>query len=222
MLGSFYSVLSSLTILISLRLATFARHLPEPIGEQTGYPIMVKYRPSVDPMLAEKLAKVAHKATQDGARSGTERRAPSASASCLWTEGETDWLDPSDPLAIPMPSPQSDLGESGSGTQAGEMTLLQIMVTIKSCHAALSTQIETIRVDFALLKDNVHKVRQRFTQTEQRISAAYPMVFCTRPSCESYIKARHNSSCHPRKQITDWSPRDLDNTFALTPDKYVP
>lgn len=45
------------------------------------------------------------------------------------------------------------------------------MNSIKSCHAALSTQIETTWVDFALLKDNVQKVRQRVLQTEQRISA---------------------------------------------------
>lgn len=45
------------------------------------------------------------------------------------------------------------------------------MATIKSCHASLSTKIETIRVDFALLKDDVHKIRNRVTTTEHRISA---------------------------------------------------
>lgn len=35
---------------------------------------------------------------------------------------------------------------------------------------ALSTQIETIRVFFAILKDDVHKIRHRVTSAEQRIS----------------------------------------------------
>lgn len=46
----------------------------------------------------------------------------------------------------------------------------RIIDTIKSCHAALSTQIETIRVDFAILKDDVHKIRYRVTNAEQRIN----------------------------------------------------
>lgn len=132
---------------------------------------MVKYGPSVDPTPAEKLAKYAHEDSQDGARTGRARPPPAAPPNSEWTEGDRDWLDPTDPLAHPLPSPGSEPEESGSGTQGGEPTLLQIMDTIKSCHAALSTQIETIRVDFALLKDDVQKVRQRVTQTEHRISA---------------------------------------------------
>lgn len=131
---------------------------------------MVKYGPSMDPTPAEKLAKYAHGDSQDGARQRGKRPVNADPPDHEWTEGDGDWLDPTDPLAHSLPSLHSDSEESGSGTQGGEPTLLQIMDTIKSCHAALSTQIETIRVDFALLKDDVRKVKQRVTQTEQRIS----------------------------------------------------
>ena len=63
----------------------------------------------------------------------------------------------------------SSPGWGGGGSQTGQPTLMQIMDTIKSCHAALSSQVDAIRVDFAILKDDVQKVRQRVTQAEQRI-----------------------------------------------------
>lgn len=68
-------------------------------------------------------------------------------------------MDAMDPSAIPVPP--SDEEATGSGSHVVEPSLSQIMATIKSCHASLSTQIETIRVDFALLKDDVHKIRNR-------------------------------------------------------------
>lgn len=132
---------------------------------------MVKYSPSADPTPVEKLAKFAHEDSQDCAWQRRRRPATTDPSDHEWTEGDRDWLDPTDPLARPLPSSPSDSEESGSGTQRGEPTLLQIMDTIKSCHAALSTQIETIWVDFALLKDDVQRVKQRVTQMEQRISA---------------------------------------------------
>lgn len=141
------------------------------LGEHTGHRTMVKYGPSVDPTPAERLAKFAHEAIQDDARSETERHESPAPAGRLWTEGDTDWLDPYDQLVNPLPSFSSDPGENGSSAQVREPTLLQIMETIKSCHASLYTQIETIRVDFTLLKHNVHKVRLRVTQPEQLIRA---------------------------------------------------
>lgn len=79
-------------------------------------------------------------------------------------------MDPSDSLAIPLPSPSPEPGEGGSGAQVRDPTLTQIMDNIKSYHASLSAQIETIRVDFALLKDDVHKIRHGVTNAEQRIS----------------------------------------------------
>lgn len=78
-------------------------------------------------------------------------------------------MDATDPLAIPVPS--SDGEASGSGSQVGEPSLSQNMETIKSWHACLYIQIDSIRVDFALLKDDVHKVRKWVTTAEQRISA---------------------------------------------------
>lgn len=130
---------------------------------------MVKYGPSLDLSPAERLVHFAHEAGQDGARHLKERQRAAAAADQPWAEGEVDWMDATDPLAIPIPP--SDEEASGSGSQVGEPSLSQIMVTIKSCHASLSTQLETIRVYFALLKDHVRKVRDRVTTAEQRISA---------------------------------------------------
>lgn len=76
-------------------------------------------------------------------------------------------MDATDPLVIQVPPSN----EEASDSQVGEPSLSQIMATIKSCHASLSTQIETIRVDIAQLKDDVHKIRNWVTTAKHRIPA---------------------------------------------------
>lgn len=116
-------------ILRTCRLKLFTPYRLERIEEHTGYPDMVKYGLSVDSTPTEKLAKFAHEDSQDGAQQGKERCATSVPPDRGWAEGERDWLDPTDPLAHPLPSPRSDSEESGSGTQGAE--LLQIMEDYK-------------------------------------------------------------------------------------------
>lgn len=64
-------------------------------------------------------------------------------------------------------------------TQMKEPTLSQIMAAIKMCQSSLTNQIDTLRVDFSLLKDDVHKIRHRVTNAEQHISTVeddlYPL-----------------------------------------------
>lgn len=72
--------------------------------------------------------------------------------------------------------------------QVGEPTLAQIMDTIKSCPAF--NQIETILVDFAILKDDVKKIRHRVTNAEQRISTVEdelnPLLVQVRDTAANY------------------------------------
>lgn len=68
-----------------------------------------------------------------------------------------DWLDATDLLANLTVSKSAEFVEENSRTQAGEPTLSQIMSAKKQCQVSLSMQIDTLRVDFYLLKDNVHK-----------------------------------------------------------------
>lgn len=66
-------------------------------------------------------------------------------------------------MAALIPSPAAESAVEDSGVQVGEPTLSQIMSTIKQCQASLSMKIDTLWVDFSLLKDDVHKIRHRGT-----------------------------------------------------------
>lgn len=122
------------------------------------HPIMVKIGPSLQPSHVERLAQFAHEASQDGTQGSCTLLLLMAYHG---PREKTELMDATDPLVTALPSPSADPGQRGSGSQVGEPTLSKVMATIKSCHASLSTQSETIRVDFALPKDDVHKIRHR-------------------------------------------------------------
>lgn len=92
-------------------------------------------------------------------------------------------MDATDLLAILVPSPDEEA--SSSGSQVGEPSLSKIRETIK-----------TIWVDFALLKDDVHKVRERVTTAEQRISAV--KVLADHKSTASKLRDIEDRLCRNR------------------------
>ena len=91
-----------------------------------------KYGPRVGGTPAGRLAKLAHEASQDGARPAAERPGSSLADAGLWTEGDKDWTEPPDPLANPLPSPSMESGEGGSGSQVREPTWLKSWTPLRA------------------------------------------------------------------------------------------
>lgn len=98
----------------------FAIHSVEPLWEHSRHMTMVnKYGPKVSVKPADRLARFAHDASRDGAQMAEAQHSSAAPDGCLWTEGDTDWLDLTDPLANLLPSPPSESGEGGSSAHVG-------------------------------------------------------------------------------------------------------
>lgn len=129
----------------------------------------MKYGPIPPQTPVERLSHFTHVDDQNGSRGIQDHS--SAADDQPWAEGESEWMDAKDPLAIPIASPTDESTPEASKVKVGEPSLTQIPDTIKSCLASLSMQIETLRVDFAILKEDVHKVRNRVSNAEQCISA---------------------------------------------------
>lgn len=80
-----------------------------------------------------------------------------------------------DPL-LPQDSPLSPEDSHASDSPQAEPTLTQIWLAIQDCKASLTTQMETIHIDFSLLDQDVQTLTERTGTAEERISTLEDIV----------------------------------------------
>ena len=113
----------------------------------------------------------AHKATQQPASSAAQDsyQGVSGSVPALFrTQAETS-SSPESPAYSEDPT-------SPSPPPAAEPTLAEIMMAIKDVKTSLTIQMESIHIDFSLLKQDVHNLRDRTGEVEGRVSSLEDVV----------------------------------------------
>lgn len=118
---------------------------------------MVKVRQDKAPRTQEMLAKFIWQHVAGGPISSCSLRLPlldsqSGFPSLLHLQDPDTSDSQEDFLAAPSSSRPESVEEGESSLSASETTLAQIMSAIKDCKATLTVDIETIHIDFSLLK----------------------------------------------------------------------
>lgn len=82
-------------------------------------------------------------------------------SAALVSESTPDPFDTQPDPLLPQDSPQDSENCQATNFPSREPTLANIMLAIQDCKASCTTQIASICMDFSLLKQDVHNLRDR-------------------------------------------------------------